>query len=60
MRKALLLLVAVLFAVAMPLHAQSGCVNSPEAPTAVLALMGGAGAFFVSAKARLKARKGQK
>ena len=34
-----------LLAVARPLFAQSGCVDSPEDPTLVLALVGGAGAM---------------
>ncbi|HMH13832.1 MAG TPA: PExPT-CTERM protein [Edaphobacter sp.] len=48
---------------ALPLHAQGGevgtpdgCVESPENPTAILALLGSAGAFCVSARARIKAR----
>lgn len=36
---------ALLLAVARPLFAQSGCVDSPEDPTLVLALVGGAGAM---------------
>jgi XrtJ-associated TM-motif-TM protein len=52
-----LLAIAVLM---MPLaaHAQTGCTDSPENPTAVLALVGSAGAFFASARRRLKARRG--
>lgn len=59
MKKSTLLLIgsALLFAVALPLHAQNGCVNSPENPTAILAVVGSAGAFFVSARARIKARR---
>jgi XrtJ-associated TM-motif-TM protein len=54
----LLLLAAVLVLfVASPLHAQNGCINSPENPTAVLALVGSAGAFLASARARIKARR---
>ena len=34
-------------------HAQSGCVNSPECPTAVLGLVGAAGAALY---ARLRSR----
>jgi XrtJ-associated TM-motif-TM protein len=51
-----LLAMAVL---AMPVmaHAQTGCTDSPENPTAVLALVGFAGAFFSTARARLKARR---
>ena len=39
---------AFLFLITLPLHAQGGCVNSPENPTAVLAVVGSAGAFFFS------------
>jgi XrtJ-associated TM-motif-TM protein len=35
------LLAFLLAAVALPLHAQSGCIDSPESPTLVLALVGG-------------------
>jgi XrtJ-associated TM-motif-TM protein len=48
---------ALLLAVAIPLHAQGGCDNSPENPTAILAVVGSAGAFFASARARIKARR---
>ena len=47
----------VLLLVAVPLHAQTGCTDSPENPTAVLAIVGSAGAFFASARRRLKARR---
>jgi XrtJ-associated TM-motif-TM protein len=47
---------AALLLVAAPLHAQSGCTDSPENPTAVLALVGSAGAFLSMARARYKAR----
>jgi XrtJ-associated TM-motif-TM protein len=53
----LLLGLALLLAVALPLHAQGGCDNSPENPTAILAVVGSAGAFFASARARIKARR---
>jgi len=33
-------------------HAQSGCFHSPEAPTDVLVLVGGAGMFYGSAVLR--------
>jgi XrtJ-associated TM-motif-TM protein len=53
----------LLFSGALPLHAQGGevgtggdCAESPENPTAILALIGSAGAFCVSARARIKAR----
>jgi XrtJ-associated TM-motif-TM protein len=51
MKKSLLLLFAVAAAVltaALPVYAQGGCVNSPENPTVVLALVGFAGAFLSS------------
>jgi XrtJ-associated TM-motif-TM protein len=46
---------ALLFSVTLSLHAQQGCVESPENPTALLAVVGSAGALFVSARARVKA-----
>jgi XrtJ-associated TM-motif-TM protein len=49
--------IALVSSVALPLHAQDGCVNSPENPTAILAVVGSAGAFFVSVRARIKARR---
>jgi XrtJ-associated TM-motif-TM protein len=39
---------ALMLAVTLPLRAQSGCVDSPEDPTIVLALVAGAGAFAAS------------
>jgi XrtJ-associated TM-motif-TM protein len=39
------------------LHAQSGCTDSPENPTAVLAVVGGAGALFSTVRARMRARR---
>jgi XrtJ-associated TM-motif-TM protein len=55
----------LLLSAALPLHAQDGdvgtpvgdCDSSPENPTAILALVGSAGAFVVSARARIKARR---
>jgi XrtJ-associated TM-motif-TM protein len=49
--------IALLSSVALPLYAQGGCVNSPENPTAILAVVGSAGACFVSVRARIKARR---
>jgi XrtJ-associated TM-motif-TM protein len=51
---------ALLLLVALPLHAQNGCANSPENPTAILAVVGSAGAFLASARARIKARRSTK
>jgi XrtJ-associated TM-motif-TM protein len=53
----LALLAAAVLVVPMVAHAQTGCTDSPENPTAVLALVGSAGAFFASARRRLKARR---
>ena len=39
---------AILFAIAVPLHAQTGCADSPEDPTVFLALVGGAGTLAAS------------
>jgi XrtJ-associated TM-motif-TM protein len=52
-----LLGLALFLAVALPLHAQSGCLDSPENPTAILAVVGSAAAFFASARVRIKARR---
>ena len=51
---------ALLLTVSMPVFAQGGCVNSPENPTLVLALVGSAGALFASARTRIKARRNSK
>lgn len=51
------LLAMAVLAVPMMAHAQTGCTDSPENPTAVLALVGCAGAFFSTVRARLKARR---
>ena len=53
----LALLALAVLAVPAVAHAQSGCTDSPENPTAVLALVGGAGALFSTVRARLKARR---
>ena len=59
MKKTCLVLagIALLSSVALPLYGQGGCINSPENPTAILAVVGSAGAFFVSARARIRARR---
>jgi XrtJ-associated TM-motif-TM protein len=48
---------ALFILVAAPLHAQDGCIDSPENPTVVLALVGGAGALFSAVRARIKTRR---
>ena len=50
-RRYALLLALMLVAVAIPLRAQGGCEDSPEDPTIVLALVGGAGALAASLRA---------
>ena len=56
----LLSAIAMMFAVTVSANAHGGCVNSPENPTVVLALVGSAGAFLSSARARFKARRNSK
>lgn len=51
-----LLFISCLLVVAAPLHAQSGCTDSPENPTIVLALVGSAGGLFSAVRSRMKAR----
>jgi XrtJ-associated TM-motif-TM protein len=51
------LLTLVVLTVPAMAHAQTGCTDSPENPTIVLALVGSAGAFFASARTRFKARR---
>jgi len=44
----------VLFAVALPLHAQGGCENSPENPTVILGLISAAGVGIFQLRSRMK------
>lgn len=48
---------ALLFVASMPLFAQRGCAESPEDPTAVLAVLSTAAGSMVFLRARLKARR---
>lgn len=50
-KAALATLFALALAVALPLRAQTGCDDSPEDPTIVLALVGGAGALVAGIRA---------
>jgi len=50
-------LIAIVLMGAASAHAQSGCGDSPECPTAVLALVGSAGVVVSRAYSRFKARK---
>jgi XrtJ-associated TM-motif-TM protein len=51
MRRGLFLLALMGAAAVLPLRAQGGCVDSPEDPTIVLALVGGIGAVAMSLRA---------
>jgi XrtJ-associated TM-motif-TM protein len=53
----LFLCAAALLLIAAPLHAQSGCTDSPENPTIVLALVGSAGGLFSTIRSRIRARR---
>ena len=46
---------AMLLFACVPLHAQGGCVQSPENPTIILGIVGSIGAFAVSGRDRIKA-----
>ena len=48
------LAVIALLSVTAPLYAQGGCVDSPENPTALLALVGSAGAFVAAFRGRMR------
>jgi XrtJ-associated TM-motif-TM protein len=56
-RVRLFLFVAAFVLVAAPVYAQTGCTDSPENPTVVLALVGSAGGLFSMVRARVKARR---
>jgi XrtJ-associated TM-motif-TM protein len=58
MKLVLLALVAlVVFVAASPAMAQGGCVNSPENPTAILALVGSASGVVVAVRSHLASRR---
>lgn len=54
MKRSGLVLLAVVVVAAVPAFGQNGCVNSPENPTAVLALVGSAGAVMACLRSRLR------
>ena len=56
MKKSMLVFLgfAVMVLVAAPLYGQTGCTDSPENPTVVLGLVGGAGALFSAVRARVR------
>jgi len=58
MNKPTLFAIAIgLIAIPLSLHAQTGCTDSPENPTVILGLVGGAGALFTSLRNRYKTNK---
>jgi len=55
MKKILSLFAFLLVLVAAtPVYAQGGCIDSPENPTALLAIVGSAGALIASARNRFR------
>jgi len=54
--RALLVVIAVM-CIPVLVRAQTGCDDSPEDPTLVLALVASAGALITAARARFKARR---
>jgi XrtJ-associated TM-motif-TM protein len=62
MKKAALtfLALAAMLLVAVPVHAQTGCTDSPENPTVILALVGGAGALLSTLRAHPRSRRSHK
>jgi XrtJ-associated TM-motif-TM protein len=44
----------LMFAAALPLHAQTGCTDSPENPTLVLGLVNAAGIGLYMLRSRIK------
>ena len=54
MKKILFLFAFVLVLAATPVYAQGGCIDSPENPTALLAIVGSAGALIASARNRFR------
>ena len=55
--RALIVAIAVMCIPAL-VRAQTGCDDSPEDPTLILALVASAGALVATARARFKARRG--
>ena len=52
---ALAAIAIIMFALAVPLHAQGGCADSPEDPTVALALVASVGAGIAYMRTRMKA-----
>jgi XrtJ-associated TM-motif-TM protein len=53
-------LITVFLAVPVAMHAQGGCVDSPEAPTDVLMLVGSVGMMYGSSVVMKMLRKNRK
>lgn len=53
MKKQAALLFAILVMLPILAHAQGGCIDSPENPTAVLGIVGGAAGALVYLRARI-------
>ena len=56
-RSAKFLTLAMMLVAVLPLAAQTGCANSPENPTLVLAVIGGTGALFSTVRAKIRKRR---
>ncbi len=60
MKKQSMLVFALILTMPLLAHAQAGCVNSPENPTAVLGLIGSAAAALCALRGRLQRGKRQR
>jgi XrtJ-associated TM-motif-TM protein len=54
MKLSVYVVVALVLFFVTPAFAQAGCVNSPENPTAILALVGSAGGALVALRSRFR------
>jgi len=57
MTKRFALLLPLIFLFAISMHAQGGCVDSPECPTPVLGLVGAASIAFVTLRSRVSRKR---
>ena len=55
--KRLVLLLPMVLLFAISLHAQGGCVDSPECPTPVLGLVGAVGIAFATLRSRASRKR---
>lgn len=49
-----IVVISILMFSALPVHAQDGCIDSPENPTAILGLVGVAGLGLAQLRNRMK------